>query len=733
MLHAITTVVLAGAALLMAVILLLRLVPRAQGRQPAAPAVDMGGERDAEAEATRVREENLLVAANWYRQLFINTGDLVFVHGVDEEGQPTRFREVNELLCTKLGYSRSKLLTFTPLDIEDSPPPATIRGFTRVELVTLSDEDIVNRRRRMEARSLMKRILAEKRLTYERVFVGRTGKKLPVQIDARCLEVLDEPMIMCIARDISEQKAVERALSESLQRSRDFFDHSPIGVAIYDAKRQLTNVNGACLRMYGCPGLPEFAGFNMFDNPFVPDVAKKRLADGETARFESAVRFDEAREYGLVSSRTGEAHLDVLVTNLGVDSEFRPKGFLAQVQDITERRKAELALQESERQLRQAQKMEAIGTLAGGIAHDFNNILTPILGYTEMSLYSTDEEQTVHGYLKEVMKAGNRAKELVNQILTFSRQMEPEGRPIKLTPIVKEVLTLLRGSLPKDIDIKRSIKTGNDVILANPTQIHQIMMNLCTNAAHAMKEAGGVLEVWLTDFTLGGGAESEFAQLAPGRYVRLSVKDTGVGMDQKTVDRIFEPFFTTKESGEGTGMGLAVVHGTVTALSGDIRVETSPGNGATFHVMLPLIEQQEQEDMDTNIELPSGTECVLYVDDDEDVGGMVARMLATLGYQPVVTSEPEEALWLFKENPDQFAAVMTDHVMPRMTGAELAAKILAVRPGVPVILCTGYGESVTSEQVEAIGVRELMMKPLIMRNVAQSLRTYIDRSSANSG
>jgi PAS domain S-box-containing protein len=667
----------------------------------------------------------------WYREMFYATGDIVLVHGIAADGSPGTFREVNDTACAKLGYTRSKLLTMTPQEIEERLPATTVRGYTLVELATLPDEGIKDRRTELEAKALMRRVLEDTRVSYERVFLSHTGKRMPVAVEARRIDALDEPLVLCIARDVSERKAVERALHESERRSQDFFAHSPIGVAIYDAEHKLVNANQACLRIFGCPGAAEFSRFNPFDNPSLPSPVKQRMKDEATVRYEATVDFEEARRQNqLVSARTGHANLDMILTNLGVDSEFHPNGFLVQVQDITERRRTEEALRDSEKQLRQAQKMQAIGTLAGGIAHDFNNILTPILGYTEMTLYACKDNEAIQKYLKEVMKAGNRAKDLVTQILTFSRQMEPEAKPMRVTPIIKEVLTLMRASLPKNVEVRRTVKTEHDIIVANPTQIHQIVMNLCANAAYAMRETGGLLEVWISEFVAGVGRRAEFPQLDPGRYLRITVKDTGTGMDEKTVERIFEPFFTTKERGEGTGMGLAVVHGIVSALKGAIGVETAPGKGATFHVVLPLMDRAEAKEVETSGPLPSGHECVLFVDDDPDVGSMAVRMLQTLGYQPVLSASPEDAVWLFKENPGQFAAVILDQLMPRMTGMELAQRLREIRADLPMILCTGHGDSITPEQMESVGVREIVLKPIVMRVLAEAVRRVIDRKPA---
>jgi len=715
----------------LAAVLLSRIVPRGLSARPAAASSpDRQDELQKEQAKHHRAEEELHLREEWYRNLFRNTKDMILVHPVTEDNLPLNFCEVNDIACAKLEHTRAKLLTMTPMDIEEVTTPGPVPGFSREQLVTLTDEDIAGLKT-FATQGQVRQILEKTEADYDRVFVSRSGKKIPVSIHARRIDLLEQPMIMCIARDLTERKEVERLLRESEERSKDFFSHSPIGVALYDAERQLVNVNRACIRMFGSPDSREFGRFNVFDNPFLPAPIKKRLREGETVRYEAMIDFDEARGDGLlVTGRSGQANLDMLITNLGVDTNFNPKGFLVQVQDLTERRKAETALRRSEQQLRQAQKLEAIGTLAGGIAHDFNNILTPILGYTEMCLYSTSEEDEVHGYMQEVMKAVSRAKELVKQILTFSRQMEPEGKPIRIAPIVKEVLTLLRATVPRTVEIRRVIKTEHDIILANPTQIHQVAMNLCTNAVQAMGEAGGVLEVVLTDFILSPRSTTDFPQLNPGPYLRLSVRDTGYGMDKDTADRIFEPFFTTKDVGDGTGMGLAVVHGIVSSLKGGITVESEQGSGTTFHIVLPLMEEIAEKKAAEVEVLPSGSENVLFVDDDIDVATMMARMLRSLGYKPVVAGRGEEALWMFEQDPERFQAVITDHAMPGLTGADLAEKLLGIRPELPVIVCTGYGDKLTPQQAEAIGISAFMTKPVVMRDLAETLRRVIDQAGA---
>ncbi|NQT93561.1 MAG: response regulator [Lentisphaerae bacterium] len=727
----------AGIALILAALLLVRQLPagrtedRATRQRPGSARENVAS-LQREYDEHRDAQEQLQDQKQWYRTLFRNTRDMVVVYPVTEDGLPGLIAEVNDIICSKLEQSRTKLVGMSPLDIEEPEPAGLTPGYTREELVLLSDKDM--RGISMFAtQALVRRILDMNRITYERVFVSRSGKRIPVEIEARRVDRGEQIMVMCIARDVGEKKEVERLLRASRERSRDFFSYSPIGVALYDAERSLVNVNRACLKMFASPDAMEFGRFNIFDNPFLPDPIKKRLREGETVRYEAAIDFDEVRRIGLfISGKTGPANFDMLITNLGVDNEFNPKGFLVQVQDVTERRKAETALRHSERQLRQAQKMEAIGTLAGGVAHDFNNILTPILGYTEMCLYSTEESTEVHKYLQEVMKAVNRAKDLVKQILTFSRQMEPEGRPIRVSPIVKEALTLMRATIPPNVDIRRAVKTERDVIQGNPTQIHQVLMNLCINAVHAMEEQGGVLEVLMSDFLLSRAASTEFPQLNPGRYLRISVRDTGCGMDRETMDRIFEPFFTTKHIGRGTGMGLSVVHGIISGLNGGITVESEKGEGTVFHIVLPIMEETLQPVSEEGVVLPSGTETVLFVDDDVDVGRMVARMLETLGYKPVLANRGQEALWIFEKDPRGIDLVITDQAMPEMSGEELAEHLLAARPDVPIIVCTGFGDKLTPRRAKEMGVREFMTKPLVMRELSETIRRVLDAKPAGA-
>ena len=391
--------------------------------------------------------------------------------------------------------------------------------------------------------------------------------------------------------------------------------------------------------------------------------------------------------------------------------------------EIEKHRQAEKDKKRVEAQLLQAQKMEAIGTLAGGIAHDFNNILTSIIGYSELAKMRVLQGDDLTSDLDEIQQSGNRAKALVQQIVTVGRRQEQEQRPIQLRYIVKEALKLLRAALPSTIEIQEVIPRNAGIIHADPTQMHQVVMNLCTNAGQAMNETGGTLEVKLQNVSI----TKPKMDLKPGPYLRLTVRDTGDGMKPEVTERIFEPYFTTKEKGEGTGLGLSVVHGIVVTHGGAIMVKSKPGEGCSFHVYLPRTEQPEKTP-ETKAEepLPTGTERILFVDDEPTLLDMVGQMLKQLGYEVVTIKESFEALELFRKEPDRFDLVITDMTMPKMTGIDLARKLLTVRPNIPIILCSGSIDQALKGKATAAGIREFMAKPISIRTVAKTARKVLD-------
>jgi signal transduction histidine kinase/CheY-like chemotaxis protein len=380
-----------------------------------------------------------------------------------------------------------------------------------------------------------------------------------------------------------------------------------------------------------------------------------------------------------------------------------------------------------EAQLRQAQKMEAIGTLASGIAHDFNNILAAILGYSELTLDEVPPASPARQHLQRVIAAGVRAKELVQQILLFSRQTEQARQPLQLSPLVTEALALLRAALPATIELRQALADHVGTVMADPTQIHQVLLNLCTNAAQAMRDTGGVLTVGLDTCERVADMPAGAPHLAPGPYVRLTVRDTGPGMTPAILERIFEPFFTTKDVGEGTGLGLAVVHGIISNHGGAIRVDSAPGYGTTFTVYLPRSDQGTAPDVSSEEAVSTGHECLLFVDDEDMLARLGQTALERLGYEVVVCTSAVEALDTFRVAPERFALVITDHTMPYMTGIDLTHALRRIRPTLPIILCTGSSDLITAEKARTLGIDAFCMKPLLIRDLGRLVRQVLEQ------
>ena len=384
---------------------------------------------------------------------------------------------------------------------------------------------------------------------------------------------------------------------------------------------------------------------------------------------------------------------------------------------------------ETEGQLLRAQKMEAIGTLAGGIAHDFNNILSAILGYAELSLVVVEKESSLCDYIQQIYTAGERAKDLVQQILTFSRQGDSQMKPAKIGVIIKEALKLLKATLPTTITLQQKI-TSVSPVLADLTQVHQIIMNLATNAAHAMEEKGGLLSVELTDVNLPPEEIIQDSDLTPGAFVRLRISDTGHGMSSDKLERIFDPFFTTKPPGKGTGLGLSTVHGIVKNHNGSITVSSEPDRGTTVDILFPTAEKEVRVESAGDQVLPSGTECILFVDDEQAITNMSKVMLENLGYKVIAETSSVDALTSFKNQPDEIDVVITDLTMPHMTGLELAREFQRIRPDTPIILCSGYVAKIPVDKAKSMGVQAVVSKPVSRRTIAEVIRGVLSRDAS---
>jgi len=395
--------------------------------------------------------------------------------------------------------------------------------------------------------------------------------------------------------------------------------------------------------------------------------------------------------------------------------------------EIEIRQKFERERAELEKQLYQLQKMETIGTLAGGIAHDFNNILTPILGYTDMALEELPEESNLRFDIEQINNAAHRGKDLVQQVLTFSREVDFANKPIQLQPIVVEALNLIKASFPPGVVITQHFDQKIGTVLADPIHIHQIVMNLCTNANHAMMKTGGTLDVRLESVKLDQRTADRIPNLKKGSYIRLTISDTGHGMDIKTKERIFEPFFTKKEVGSGSGLGLSVVHGIISNYGGAIIVDSTPGKGSTFIIYLPKYAGELLEPDKLSKKLLKGDEYILFVDDEPEITFMGKKMLENLGYKVTISSNSLSALEEFYSNPSKYSLLVTDQNMPNMTGTELAFKMKSIQPGLKVIIITGYSDTLSEEVLEECGISEVILKPMILDDFSKVIRRVLDK------
>ena len=380
------------------------------------------------------------------------------------------------------------------------------------------------------------------------------------------------------------------------------------------------------------------------------------------------------------------------------------------------------------RKLAEANKILALGQMASGVAHDFNNILGAIMGYSEMTMIDMPQNHVARHNLSQILKASHRAKDVVQQILAYTRKHELERKVIDLKEVTNEALKFIRASIPSTIEIRAQIPKEPCIITANATMIHQIIMNLCTNAHHAMLDQAGILSLSLECLDLRTISEMVDDDLKPGRYIKLSVADTGIGMPPEIIDRIFDPYFTTKEIGVGTGLGLSVVQGIVKSHNGAIKVDSKSGNGTTFDIFLPSVGIEQAIEVEDHQYIPHGNERILFVDDEELLVELGKQMLKHLGYSVVATTDPQEALKLFEKEKDAIDLIITDLTMPNMTGDILVKKILQIKPNLPIIMCTGFSESIDQKRVVELGIRSLLEKPIQVSDMANTIRKFLDEN-----
>jgi PAS domain S-box-containing protein len=515
-----------------------------------------------------------------------------------------------------------------------------------------------------------------------------------------------------VTLEITEQKQAEEAIRESEKRFRSIIEVTEAGYFFIDKDGIFQDVNEAWLRMHHYSSSDEVIGqhFSLTQIDYDMEAANKivkKLLEGEPL------------PTGEFSRRCKDGSIGYHTFSVSPVAHGREiiglEGFII---DITDKK-------ELETRLRQAHKMEAIGTLAGGIAHDFNNMLGIILGNTELAMDDIPEWNSARLNLEEIKTASLRAKDVVRQLLSFARKTDLKRKPVKINPIVTGALKLLRSSIPTSIEIRSNISKDSGIILADPIQISQILINLCTNAAYAMEKEGGILEIGLENVTLDESIAQSYKS-APGRYIKLTVDDTGHGIDPEIKNRIFDPYFTTREVGKGSGMGLAVVQGIVMNHDGIISVNSEVGKGTTFNVFFPIVKREPIPEITIDGDIPTGKEVILFIDDEESLVKMGRQRLEHLGYQVESATSPLEALELFRSNPHQFDLVVTDLTMPKMTGDRLLKEILAIRPEIPVILCTGFSEKIDGEKAKEIGATGYLEKPHEKRELAKIVRKVLD-------
>lgn len=673
------------------------------------------------AEKVRMREEALTRSEARLRRFF-DAG----IVGVVYWSQDGTITDANDRFLDMVGYSR-KDLNARRLNWDAMTPPEY---------------------RHLDVRSLGE--LKEKGVctAYEKEYIRKNGSRIPIILGAALLsDSADEGVAFVL--DIAERKRAEEQLRRSEEKFAKAFAMNPAAIGLTHLDDGfIIDVNETWLHMFGYTR-DEVVGHSTLElSIWQTPEDRVRWANtvGEKGSFRGEQRLQNKSGERFVTLASAELLIIggeemVVSTWLDITGRKRLEEELRRSHDElelrVERRTNELRRaydtlleQTKERQkledrLRQAEKMEAVGTLAGGIAHDFNNMLAVIIGNAELALDDLEENAPPARNVRQIVKASKRATDLVKQILAFSRKTESGRSALRLTPLVEETFKLLRGTLPTTIRMDLNIRTDRDSVFADPSQMQQVVMNLATNAAHAMQDGGGVLTVDLTDVDIEKDMLPD-EDMQPGPYVKLTVRDTGTGIGKEILDRIFEPFFTTKEAGQGTGMGLAVAYGIVKSHTGAITVETAPGAGSAFNVFLPYRSAEVTEERGEGRDIPRGSERILLVDDEPEIVRATAGTLERLGYR-VTGVESGTAAWeVFEKGHEAFDLVITDQTMPDLTGIELAKRILKVRENVPIILFTGYSESVSPETAREAGIREFVMKPIAKQDVARTVRRVLD-------
>ena len=606
-----------------------------------------------------------------------------------------------------------------------------ITGYSHDALLTMSIADITHPEDRDRDWEAFQSVVSNKAKDYrlEKRYIRKDSTIAWVNVNMTVIrDASGQPLrTVAMIEDITERKQAEEKLKESEAHLRESEHHF----------RTLANSGLALIWTSGLDKLCNY--FNQSWLRYTGRTLEQELGNGWTEGvhpedFDRCLsiyvsHFDRREPFSMeyrLRKANGEYGWILDLGNPYFDSEGNFNGYIGYCYDITERKRAEEETKILNARLQQAQKLEAIGTLAGGIAHDFNNILGAIVGYAEMIRDDFPPgSRSIHD-IDQVLHASHRAKDLVKQILAFSRQEEDQKRAIQPAVIVKEAITLLRSSLPTTITIKQAIDPDMGMVLANPTQIHQVVMNLCTNAFHAMEVKGGELTIALQQKNLGQSDLATEPELQPGKYIELSIRDTGEGIPLKIRDKIFDPFFTTKEVGKGTGLGLSMVYSIVKSSGGSIACHSQVGEGTEFRILLPALEGDAAQEEGATELTPRGKEHILLIDDEEMLVELGQTMLQRLGYRVTTRNSSLDALTTFQNQPDSFDLIITDQTMPGMTGFDLARRILQIRPQVPILLCTGYSGMIDEDKALAAGIKGFAYKPLAKKDIGALIRKVLD-------
>lgn len=637
----------------------------------------------AELDALRLKVQESEARQEKYRAVLEQSKDNIFFVDIETRS----ILESNRALQTLLGYSAREMEQLSVYDLVAAPPEDTDQKIA--EIVEKRKLDLSHRQYRT-----------------------RDGKLVDVEVTATLINLADKPTICIVSRDIGPKIQSERILQASEDKYKNLIQASNDGMYLL-YRRKFEIINPKFEEMFGVSledvNRPDFDFIELVaprSRPMVEERNRKMLR-GET--------MESKYEFTAVSRQGREIEVEASVSYIKYKEGTAVQGV---IRDITERKRLE-------QHLIQAQKMESLGTLAGGIAHDFNNILGAIIGYAELSSFEVSPDSVIYHNLERILDASERGRDMIKQIMTFSRRAHNRPKPVKVSQVAAEALRLMRSILPSNIEVRQMVERNTSFVLADSVQIHQVMVNLASNAADAMQEKGGVLTLSLKDVWVNEGS-TDNAELKPGPYVELIVSDTGHGMTPEVKERIFEPYFTTKELGKGTGMGMAVVHGIIKGYHGDISVHSKPGEGAVFKILLPRVENDAVGDEKSVMAVPGGNERILFVDDEEDLVKVAGQILEQLGYTVVSRTCSREALDEFCTEPGRFDLVITDQAMPNMTGVQLAENLRQVRPDIPIILCTGYNHTVARDRCQEMGIKEFVLKPINRQELAQAIRRALN-------